>query len=320
MQQPAVADAFSTFISQAPMKRFLPQLLLAVYCCLLVLPTQAQIALNPDQYRVFDKDGKPATLAQIVGGCKNIDVLFLGEEHNDAVGHALQAEIFKQVVAQFKASRKVALSMEMFERDTQIVLDEYLSDLITEKQLLSNARPWQNYAQDYRPLVEQAKANGLPVIAANAPRRYVNLVTRKGRAALDALSPQAKSWLAPLPYGKSSEAYGKKFNALMGAAPGTTAHGHLGDSQALWDSTMAHSIAQYLKTTPAALVVQLNGKFHSESRLGTVEHLLAYQPAARVLVITISTDASFPEFDQKTQQGLGDFVILTDPKVEKSYK
>src|SRR3954467_8455063 len=68
--------------------------------------------------------------------------------------------------------------MEMFERDVQIVLDEYLSDLITEQHFLASSRPWGNYKTDYRPLVELAKEKHLDVIAANAPRRYVNMVSR----------------------------------------------------------------------------------------------------------------------------------------------
>ena len=40
---------------------------------------------------------------------------------------------------------------------------------------LQDARPWPNYETDYRPMVQVAKHEGLPVICANAPRRYVSL-------------------------------------------------------------------------------------------------------------------------------------------------
>ena len=81
----------------------------------------------------------------------------------------------------------------------QIVLDEYLNGLISEDHFLLSSRPWKNYKTDYRPLVEIAKQNKLSVIAANAPRRYVNMVSRNGRDSLNGLSKQAKEWLAPLP-------------------------------------------------------------------------------------------------------------------------
>jgi uncharacterized iron-regulated protein len=79
-----------------------------------------------------------------------------------------------------RRKKKCRPSLEMFERDVQIVLDEYVKDLITEKKFLDDSRPWNNYKTDYRPLVEYAKQNKLPVIAANAPRRYINMVSRGG--------------------------------------------------------------------------------------------------------------------------------------------
>ncbi len=71
--------------------------------------------------------------------------------------------------------------MEMFERDVQIVLDEYLKNYISESHFISSSRAWGNYKTDYRPLVEFAKQNKIDVVAANAPRRYVNMVSRLGK-------------------------------------------------------------------------------------------------------------------------------------------
>lgn len=299
------------------MKVFL-KLLLFLALTLACQPAQAQIPLLADDYRIFTGDGKPATLADISTAAGNTDVLYLGENHDDAVGHSLQFAIFKEIVEKYRPTRQVALSMEMFERDTQIVLDEYLNGLITEKQFEANARPWKNYPQGYKPLVELAKAQKLPVIAANAPRRYVNMVTRGGRGALEKLSPEALKWLAPLPYGTASSAYAAKFNGLMGARHNDMTSNML-QSQSLWDATMAYFVADYLQKTENPLVVHLNGKFHSESRLGTVEHLLRYRPTAKALVVTVQYDADFPNFNEKKHRGLGDFVILTNPQVKRSF-
>lgn len=294
---------------------------LAALLCGPVAIGRAQIPYAPENSRLFDKTGKPVTLDQIIDAARDADVVFLGESHDDAAGHALEAEIFQRIVEKYGKERQIALSMEMFERDTQVVLDEYLHGLITEKHFLASSRPWNNYATDYRPLVEFAKANKLPVIAANAPRRYVNIVSRNGRAALAALSPEAKSWLAPLPYPHASAAYVAKFNALMGNAPEARAGlANILDSQSLWDATMGFSIAQFLKANPKALVVQLNGRFHSENRLGTVEQLLGYRPGTKAVVVSMQYDPSFPIFDKATQENLGDFVVLTDPKLPRSQK
>ena len=89
-------------------------------------------------------------------------------------------------------------------------------------------------------------------------------------------------------------------------------------SQALWDATMANSVAVYLKKYKSSLVIHLNGAFHTESRLGTVEHLLAYRPKARVLVVTIRYVDDITAFDAAKDAGTGDFVIFTDAKAPRS--
>jgi uncharacterized iron-regulated protein len=212
----------------------------------------------------------------------------------------------------------------MFERDVQIVLDEYLAGMITENHFLLSSRPWDNYKTAYRPLVEFARENRLPVIAANAPRRYVNRVSRMGRLSLEELTPTARGWIAPLPFAAASPAYAARFARLMTgmsaaqnqtqpmAQPTSPAHSpSLLDAQSLWDATMAHSIAEHLKRTPDALILQVNGRFHSEERLGIPEHLLRYRPATRFIAITIVPQKE-GVFDAARMKNLGDFVILTN--------
>jgi uncharacterized iron-regulated protein len=173
-------------------------------------------------------------------------------------------------------------------------------------------------------LVEVAKEKKLDVIAANAPRRYVNMVSRNGRDSLNALSKEAKDWLAPLPYPEPSAVYRDKFNALMnnnnaGPAPvGANSTANLIYSQALWDATMGNSVANYLSKNKGALVVHLNGGFHTEGRLGTIEQLLNYRPKTKAVVVTMEYVDDVTKFDLTKHKGLGDFVILTDAKQPRS--
>jgi len=176
-------------------------------------------------FQVFTGRGEPATLADIVAAMATVDVVFVGETHTDPVGHWLEAQLFESALESAKtgeasgALRGVALSMEMFQRDVQSILDEYLQDLITEDQFKSSARPWEHYDADYRAMVEAAKQVGVPVIAANAPRRYVNRVSRLGRDALYDLPARARSVLPPLPYPQPSDAYRAEWQALMADMP-----------------------------------------------------------------------------------------------------
>ena len=276
---------------------------------------------NEANFRVFDANGNPSGLEKILEAASQTDVVFLGELHDDAVAHALQLQIFKAIVEKYGKERKVALSLEMFERDVQTVVNEYLSDLISESHFLLSSRPWNNYKQDYRPLVELAKSSRLPVIAANAPRRYVNMVSRNGRESLNALSKEAKQWIAPLPFNQPSEAYAKKFKALMGNSPESSMGiNKILDSQTLWDATMSYSIAEFLKANKKALIIHLNGGFHTENRLGTAEHLRKFRQKAKFIVVTMRYEDDFTKFDKAKHENLGDFVILTDSKVPRSFK
>lgn len=176
-------------------------------------------------FRVFTGRGEPATLEDIVRAMPAADVVFVGETHTDPAGHWVEAELLRGALGSVRAGeesgalRPVALSLEMFERDVQSIVDEYLRDLITEDQFRRSARPWDYYETDYRPMVEMAKAVGAAVIAANAPRRYVNRVTRLGRDALYDLPPRSRTVLPPLPYPQPSETYRAEWLALMAEMP-----------------------------------------------------------------------------------------------------
>lgn len=281
-------------------------------------------------YRFYKSGGEPASLSAVVAAAEDVSAVFLGEEHGNPVAHHLQAELLRRLHQRYGDRRPVVLAMEMFERDKQLVVDEYLADLITERHFRRAARPWPGYQTDYRPLVAYAKENGLPVIAGNAPRRYVNRVSRLGREALTDLPAASLAFLPPLPYAAASEAYRTKFREFWDAMAGhgeesdaeppskaqetekTAAFDRFLSAQSLWDAAMADAVAQVLADTPDALVVHVNGKFHSAGGLGIPEHLLGYRPDTRFLTVTLAASESFPAMDAELT-GAGDFVAATAP-------
>ncbi|MBK8848457.1 MAG: ChaN family lipoprotein [Bacteroidetes bacterium] len=127
------------------------------------------------------KLNKEVTLNDIAEEMKNYNVLFFGEEHNDSVAHYLENKMLDMLHQKF--SNQTTLSMEMFDRDVQTVMNEYLNGSIREKNFTKDARAWSNY-KDYRPMVEFARNNKLDIVCANSPSRYTNLAGRKGQSAL----------------------------------------------------------------------------------------------------------------------------------------
>jgi len=258
---------------------------------------------------------KIVTVDDVVSDMAKADVLFFGEEHNDSTGHYLEYALFKKLAEKYPG--KVALSMEMFETDCQTVLDEYLAGLIREKNFVTDARAWPNY-KDYRPLIELAKESHIPVIAANAPARYTNMANRLGLGSLQQLSAIGKSYLPPLPIDTATGAYYDKFLQIMGGHGGTTGM-QMYQAQNLWDATMGWSIARFFKAHPGYKILQLNGDFHSEEKLGAAAQLKKYLPQIRILNIAAYADESFDNPDWSKFSKNGDYIILTDPKLPKTY-
>jgi len=188
----------------------------------LAMPESHGIIEAGVHYRVYDRQGSPTSLRAIVGSAVGDDVILVGEEHGDMVGHAIEARLFRAALDEIgdaaSAGRPVVLSLEMFERDVQYVLDEYLSGMISEDHFLRSARPWDDYESRYRSLIEAAKERGAPVVAANAPRRYVSRVTSEGAESLAELSAHARSYLPPLPYPGPSDVYREQWEEVMAEA------------------------------------------------------------------------------------------------------
>jgi len=188
---------------------------LTIVFSLFVLPfcvfSQDTLANHYKIYSVAKQ--KIVSLDDITADMLNADVLFFGEEHNDSTDHYLEYHLFKKINQKYPG--KTALSTEMFETDCQNVLNEYLSGFIREKNFVTDARAWHNY-KDYRPLIEWAKDNKIPVVAANAPNRYTNMANRLGLQSLTELSAQGKSYLPPLPIDTATGTYYDKFLQVMG--------------------------------------------------------------------------------------------------------
>jgi len=261
------------------------------------------------EYRIYDVKGKKEIkFDELISQLLSADVVFFGEEHNDSIAHLLQFNVFKGLHE--KSRRKVILSLEMFQTDVQLVMDEYLAGLISESNFERDARKWNNYA-DYRPLVEYAKSEGIYVLAANAPTRYTNMVTANGLESLNGLSKQARQLIPPLPIDTLTGEYYEKFVNLMGG------HGNMGtmkiyQTQNLWDATMAWKIAEVLKKKQKThMVLHLNGRFHTDEKLGTFAQLKKYGPKLKAVNISSFAHESLDHPNWAEWEKLGDYVIIT---------
>ena len=114
-------------------------------------------------YQLYNSKGEPIAYDKMLAQAKEADVIFFGELHNNPICHWLQIELTKDLHKEF--GENVVLGAEMFEADDQLIINEYLSGVIKEKNFIEEAKLWKNYTTDYKPLIEFAKENGLTAIA-----------------------------------------------------------------------------------------------------------------------------------------------------------
>ena len=167
---------------------------------LLLLFLLAASVLNAQKkpaYKIFTAEGKKADYGDMIRAALKSDVTFFGELHDNPIAHWLELEVTKDLFS--VKGKDLVLAAEMFETDDQLLIDEYFSGLIKESSFESEVRLWTNYKTDYKPLLNFARDSGLKFIASNIPRRYASVVASGGFEALQKLSPEALSFIAPLP-------------------------------------------------------------------------------------------------------------------------
>lgn len=252
-------------------------------------------------YQLATPKGERISIQNLPADIENADVILIGEWHTHAGIHRFQANLLQQMV---ENGHPMALSMEQFARDAQPVLDEYLAGEIGEQYLIQKANAWPNYESDYRPLVEFAKGQQLPIIAANAPKPIVRCIGRVGIDYIERLTPEQRQWIAA-EINTQDSSYKSTFMASMH-------HGNPAQNenqfaaQVTWDETMAESIVRYLRTNPERKVLHIAGMFHTQQGLGTAASILRRNPNLKVVIIT-------PVGDITTQSDDYQLQVLTPP-------
>jgi uncharacterized iron-regulated protein len=270
-------------------------------------------AQDKPAYRIFDPSGKVLSYAQMIGGLDKADIILFGEIHNDAMAHWLELQVAKDL---FGKSPHLTLGMEMFEADNQLILDEFLHGTIEEKHLVSEARVWENYTTDYKPLVDLFKEKNAQVIATNIPRRYASLVYRRGVQALDSLPGEVKKWMVPLPFEVDFLLPGYK--NMMGGVHAVEGSSNLVTSQAIKDATMAHFILTALAVYKGKML-HINGAYHSQNHEGIGWYLKKENKELKIATIHTAEQEDITKLNVE-HNGMADYIICIPADMTKTYK
>lgn len=266
-------------------------------------------AQDKKAYQLFDSNGKKTNYNKLVKSALQKDLVLFGEYHNNAICHWLELELTMDI-AQEKA---IIQGAEMLEADNQKQLNAYLNGEINQKKLDSTARLWKNYNTDYKPLVDFAKEKKTNFVATNIPRRYAALVSKKGFEALNDLTTEEKSWIAPLPipYDATLPGYTEMLKMM-----GEHTSENMPKAQAIKDATMAYFISK--NVIPNTVFIHYNGTFHSDNFDGINWYLKKYNPTLKILTIATVEQNDISKLDIENLKK-ADFILVIDQDVTKTY-
>jgi len=252
------------------------------------------------------------------------DIVFFGEQHDDPDTHAAELAVLS-ALAERRSS--TVLSLEMFERDVQPLLDRYLAGMVTESLFVAGSRPWDRYTTDYRALVELARVRGWPVVASNIPRRMASAIGRHGLAVLDTVSAAERAFGAR-EHRCGRDAYYTRFAQTMqghgaGGGPASAADSaamramtdRFYEAQCAKDEAMAEAIVRAYGAAPRGTVLlHVNGAFHSNHGLGTADRVRRRLPDARTAIITAIPSREMRGQPTREEIASADWLLFTRGK------
>lgn len=277
--------------------------------------TEKIFAGNPKPaYNIFDGRGRKTDYAKMLDNLSGADVVFIGETHNCAIAHWLEYEITKDLWQRDSVS--LVLGAEMFETDNQLLVDEYVSGMISSDKFEAEAKLWDNYYTDYYPLLSFAREKGLKFVATNVPRRYASFVKDNGLEALEGLADAAKALMAPLPIPYEASAEDEEMFGFMRMISGHDdgKKSHFAEAQALKDATMAWSIA----SNPGRRFIHYNGNYHSDFYGGIIPYLRAYVPQIKVKTVCCIRQDEIGSLGEESL-GRADYVVCVPTDMTMTY-
>ena len=285
---------------------------------LLIISFFSFVKSDKPAYLLYDKDLRAISYENMLKELSQADVVLFGELHDNSLNHWLELQVTKDL---FQAKKgQLILGAEMFESDNQTVMDEYLNSFITEKQFETEAKVWQNYQTDYKPLLDFAQQNKLKFMATNIPRRYASMVSKGGLEALNQLSDDAKKNIAPLPIDVdlSLPAYAEmmKMGGMHGSGGVNMSAENIAIAQVIKDATMASFI---LKNYEAGRIfLHYNGSYHSNNFEGIVWHLKKKNPKLKIITINTIQAQDITQPSEK-EKNTANFIFAIPADMTKSY-
>jgi uncharacterized iron-regulated protein len=226
-------------------------------------------------------------------------VVYVGETH-DAYGHHLnQLAVIK---ALHLRNPDLAIGMEFFQQPFQQVLDDYIAGRTGEREMLRGSEWYKRWRFDYRlyrPILQYAREQGIPVIALNVAKELTDRVSEVG---FEGLEPSERARIAQ-EFDDSDPDYRARIRSVYEHHPGATKDGfeRFLQVQLAWDEGMAEQAVRYLTQHPKKQLVVLAGSGHLMYGTGIPERV------GRRL--SVESAILLPADTLKVEPGIADYLV-----------
>ncbi len=238
-------------------------------------------------------------LGNVIEGVSDKKIIYVGEMHDEFAHHSVQLNIISGI---YKRNRKIAIGMEMFQRPYQEKLDAYIAGEMEEKEFLKIAEYFKQWGFDYnlyKPILDFAREENVPVIALNTSREIVKKVSATG---LDSLTDEERKDI-PDRMDFSDEEYRTRLKEIfeMHKNNKEKAFDFFYESQVLWDETMSMSISEYLEKEPDRQVIVIVGRGHLSYGSGIPNRTFARTGKSYSIVL----------IDSEVEEGIADYIVFS---------
>jgi len=225
----------------------------------LLLQACFQTKIHADATKVFRvSDGKTITFGQMLDDLRKVNIILVGEVHNQEAHHRLQLAIIRALK---EVKSPLAIGFEMFTADNQSMLDQWVagkmsSDAFIKAYYTNWNFPWPLY----RDIFLYLRENKIPAVGLNISPEITMKISASGFSSL------TKEELAKLPP-ETGCAVDEKYMKFIRRAYAMHGHGgkqflHFCEAQLIWDQVMARNLIGFLAKNPDKTLVALAGNGH----------------------------------------------------------
>lgn len=245
--------------------------------------------------------GKPISYECLINDLEDVQVVYVGERHNDQSHHDIQLRLIKEL---FKSHPYISVGMEAFDRSYQQILYLWSDGELSEKEFMEKMHWYANWKFDfelYKDILLFLKNNKIRLFGLNIPFHIPSKIAIGGIESLsddekkhlpkeiDALNADHKAYLEKI--FKQHKVRGReKFDNFYIA-------------QCVWEEIMAESISQNLKGNPTIVLV---GNGHIINKFGVPDRAFRRTGASFKTIFLVPAGS-------EAELSFADYIWVTPP-------